>query len=230
MANNSVVSTITTNGPATWNWDGTTLTGTGLLWATSYLSSNPQGNQMISEKVTDLTITTGGSPATNATSYECIEGVLLAAVYESGCKNTNFNFSSTFIEGYLGNLADDSTAAWMVGGNPKCVTETMGGDDYSLFDGNPGPFGGPPVAGTPSPRGLTAQAAGEAGAGCAQTAGTFDLPYVIRDDATYLILANVPVISNTSAIPPQDPRRSRRAPGGRRLLPVRNGHSVCLRR
>ena len=64
-------------------------------------------------------------------------------------------------------------------------------DDFSLS----GWFRGPGVPGTPVPRGLTAQTAGQAGAGCAQTtSGAFDLWHVILDDGTYLILANTPNI------------------------------------
>ena len=225
LVTNGIISAVTGAGLPTWTWNGVTLTETGLFWATSYIAGNPNNTQMISDKVTNLTITTGGSPSTNASSYECIEGVYLATVYESGCRHIVFNPSIVEFNGYAGNASDDSVAAWQVGGNPKCVTETIGGDDYSLQygpgeyppqpldpvnDGWPGTIGATPPedvlhAGTPNPRGLTAQTAGQAGAGCARTSGAFDFPYVIRDDGTYLILANRPTISNTDPIPPQSP-------------------------
>ncbi len=154
LVTNNVIATITGAGIATWNWTGASMTATGMLWATSYIGSNPNSTQVISDKITNLTYAVGPTPAANASTYECIEGVFLASVYASGCKNVNFNSSNNTSNGYTGNLTDETIASWNVGGNPKCVTETINGgtayaggppalplDDYSL---NYGPDEAPP--------------------------------------------------------------------------------------
>ena len=197
LSTNGIIPAVTGAGLPTWTWNGETLTETGLFWATSYIGSNPNGTPIISDKVMNLTINPAGEPSTqktNAAAYECVEGLFLASVGRSGCENLAFN----------SNQANDSTATWNVGGNSKCVTLTIGGDDYSLLDGSSG------TPGNPAPRGLTFQFAGWVGAGCAETGrgltgfdtaqrrdGAFDLWYVIRDDSSYLILANS-LISNTT--------------------------------
>jgi hypothetical protein len=166
-------------GQATWDWNGTTLTGTGTLWATSFISSNPNGTPVISDHVVNLAVTPS-TATTTATSYACVEGSFLATVGANGCKNTNIG----------ANFADNTVTTWNAGGNSRCVQQAIGGDDYSLTDGSPG------VPGTAEPRGLTTQAAGQAGAGCAQTSGAFDLDTVIRDDGNILIIADAPSIGS----------------------------------
>ena len=111
-------------GPPAFDWNGTALTGTGLFWATSYINSNPNSTAVISDKVTNLSITPGTSTTTVAT-YECVEGTFLVGVGAIGCKNINLGL----------NLVDNSPTAWQVGGNPYCVSQTIGSDDYSLTDG-----------------------------------------------------------------------------------------------
>ncbi|MEQ1803486.1 MAG: thrombospondin type 3 repeat-containing protein [Gammaproteobacteria bacterium] len=174
-----------------WTWNGATLAESGLFWATLFIDDNPNSWPVMGDLVTNLiiTVTGPGAGTTNAATYYCIESGFLPSVGQSGCANVSFGF----------NEGNETTAVWNVNGNPKCVSMTIGGDDWSLFDGS-----GPPdpyMAGTPSPRGLTAQAAGQAGVGCAGTSGgmsgtsgAFDLWNVIIDDGTYLILANTPDI------------------------------------
>ena len=240
MITYNVVNTIVGAGLATWNWNSgtSTLTGTGLLWATSYISSNPNNTQVVSDKMTNLSILANGVASNNASAsaYECIEGTFLATVYASACKNINFNSSSN--GGYTGNGIDESIASWNVGAVAKCVNATINGgtpagahplDDYSLKyrdptgdanspldatnDGWPGNHTLDPNdpeynyhQGTPYPRGLEAQTANQAGAGCAATSGAMDLIYVYQNDANYLILSNNTVLTNNGgAIPPQDP-------------------------
>jgi hypothetical protein len=177
-SNNGVATGVAAAGPPTWDWDGTTLTETGLFWATSFIGSNPNSNPVISDKVTNLTITPSTQGVTAAT-YQCIEGGFLSTVGANGCLNVNVNQTG-------GNFVLDSSATWNVG-NAKCVVGAIGGDDYSLTDGLPGP---PVVPGTFIPRGLEAQTLGQAGAGCAQTSGAFDTWNVVVDDGNVLILSN----------------------------------------
>ena len=119
VASNGVATAVSTAGLATWDWNGTTLTGTGLLWASSFISSNANGTAVISDKVTNLTITPTTTTTTAAT-YECVEGTFLAGVGANGCLNLNLT------DGIL-----DSTVAYNVGGSANCVNRTIGGDDVS---------------------------------------------------------------------------------------------------
>lgn len=120
VSGNTIDTQVQAAGLATWDWNGTTLTGTGLLWATSFLSSNSSGPAVISDKITNLTITPG-TLTTTAATYQCLEGSFLAGVGANGCLNVN--------------LGDDfllqSSAVYNVGGSANCVNRTVGGDDVS---------------------------------------------------------------------------------------------------
>ena len=156
-------------GAPTWDWNGTTLTSTGLFWATSAISSSPNGPQVISDKVTNLTITPGTHVVT-ASTYECVEGIFLKSVGANGCLNVNTAGT---------NQAAVSTAVYNVGGNANCVQRTVT----------------PPDVSTGNPRGLfTAAAAG----GCDAVDGAFDLFTVIRDDGNVLILSDGPYLGPCS--------------------------------
>lgn len=134
---------------ATWTWDHTTLTGTGLYFATSHIGSMPLGSSVIGDRVVDLVLNTGNS-TTSATSYECREGNFLAGVGAHGCANVSTGVNFTY----------QGTLAYNVGGNANCVTRTVGGDDMS----------------TGNPRGLfSAAAAG----GCSAVDGAFDMWTVV---------------------------------------------------
>ncbi len=117
---NTIDTQVQAAGLATWDWNGTTLTGTGLLWATSFLSSLSSGTAVISDKVTNLTITPGTS-TTTATTYECVEGSFLAGVGANGCLNINLG----------DDFALQSSAVYNVGASASCVVRTIGGDDIS---------------------------------------------------------------------------------------------------
>ena len=117
------------------------MTSTGRFETTSHLSSNPNGSSVIDDRVVDLVIDVGNT-TTNATSYDCVEGNFLVGVGANGCANVNIGANFTF----------DSPVVYNVGGNPKCVTMTIGGDDFSLDDGTTGPPDY--VPGTADPRGL----------------------------------------------------------------------------
>ncbi len=152
-----------TGSTATWAWDGTTLTATGMFQSTSHLSSNPFGPAVISDKTVDLVINTGATTAT-ATSYNCIEGSFLAGVGANGCLNT----------GTGTNFVNESSALYNVGSNANCVQRTLGGDDVS----------------TGNPRGLMSVAGG---GGCDPTDGAYDLWTIVTDNTAtggQLILSN----------------------------------------
>jgi len=184
-ANAWAVANGVTASTATWDWNPQSgvLTSVGRFESTIHLNSDPNARAVIDDKVVDLVIDTVNH-ATTATSYNCVEGNHLAIVDASGCANL-----------ILGDdFVNDSTLVYNVGGNSKCVTLTIGGDDFSYLDG----FSGNP--GTPAPRGLTAQTAGQAGSGCSQTSGgtvgnspAFDLFTIVLDNTTTggeLILSN----------------------------------------
>jgi len=139
---------------ATWDWDGTTLTGTGLYFATTHISSDKFGSSIIGDRVTDLVVNTA-SNTTSATDYECREGNFLGTVGAHGCGNIDISGGS--------NTSFDSAIAYNVGGDASCVSRTLGGDDSS----------------TGNPRGLTNRVAG---GGCDATDGAFILWEVVQDD------------------------------------------------
>jgi hypothetical protein len=123
--NGSTITTQITNGSspllgattATWDWDGTTLTGTGNFTAVSHLSSSIYAPSILGDSITDLSIDTSTSTAT-ATSYACVEGTFLMGVGASGCGN----------HGLGSNAMSDSTTVW---GPGLAVSQTIGGDDVT---------------------------------------------------------------------------------------------------
>lgn len=162
VASNGIVTAVSAN-PPSFDWDGSKLTVTGLLWASSFISSVSNGTPVISDKVTNLTITPG-TQTTTAATYECVEGTFLAGVGASGCLNVSLG----------DDFVSQSSAVYNVGGNPNCVTRTVGGDDLS----------------TGNTRGLfNAVAAGP----CDGIDGAFN-QYVIVSNPRFLILANQPNI------------------------------------
>jgi len=142
---------------ATWTWDGTTLTGTGLYFATTHIGSSGFASSIIGDRVTGLVIDTAAN-STSATDYECREGNFLGTVGAHGCGNLDISGGE--------NASYDSAIAYNVGGDASCVSRTIGGDDTS----------------TGNPRGLTNRAA--AGA-CDTTDGAFILWEVVEDQATH---------------------------------------------
>ncbi|GMW08271.1 MAG: hypothetical protein AMXMBFR8_30670 [Nevskiales bacterium] len=136
---------------ATWTWDGTTLTGMGLYFATSHIGSMPAASSVIGDRVVDLSINTA-TDTTTATDYQCREGNFLNTVGAHGCGNINLDYNATY----------DSAIAYNVGGDASCVSRTLGGDDMS----------------TGNPRGLTNRAA--AGA-CDATDSSFILWEVVQN-------------------------------------------------
>ena len=96
---------------AIWDWDGTTLTSTGLYSAGSSIGSSIYSSTVLGDRITDLTIDTSTSTAT-ATAYACLEGTFLSTVGASGCGG--YQYGTEFHERFdddvgprYGNLADD---------------------------------------------------------------------------------------------------------------------------
>ena len=101
-----------TGSDATWVWtpdaaDAThtngTLQGTGLYWSSSFISSQPGGTSVVSDKATNLKIDTSAQDTT-FDIYDCVEGTFLAGVHASGCNNIDLGFNSI----------DDSISQWNV--------------------------------------------------------------------------------------------------------------------
>lgn len=120
VSGSGAATAIQTAGQSTWDWDGTTLTQTGMLWATSFISSNANGTAVIGDKITNLVITPNTATSTAAT-YECTEGNFLSTVNANGCLSVDLG----------GNAILESSAAYNVGGNANCINRTVGGDDFS---------------------------------------------------------------------------------------------------
>jgi hypothetical protein len=111
-------------GPSTavWDWDGTTLSSSGVYSAVSSIGSSSFSSSVLGDLITDLSIDTSTSTA-SATSYACSEGNFLATVGASGCGGYNLGT----------NFANESTTIW---GPGLAVSRTIGGDDVIT--------GGPP--------------------------------------------------------------------------------------
>jgi len=101
---------------ALWNWDGTTLTSTGLYSNVSSISSSPFTSTILSDQIVNLSYSSATGTA-SATAYSCIEGTFLATVGASGCGG--YLFGGT-------NWVDESTTTW---GPGTAVSQTIGGDD-----------------------------------------------------------------------------------------------------
>ncbi|MBL8202230.1 MAG: thrombospondin type 3 repeat-containing protein [Chromatiales bacterium] len=169
VASSGMATAISSAGLATWDWNGTTMTGTGLLWAASFISSNANGTAVISDKVTNLTITPG-TTTTTASTYECVEGTFLAGVGANGCLNIELG----------GNGILDTSVAYNVGGSANCVNRVLNGLD---------PVNGDDVS-TGNTRGVSNTAGG---GGCDAIDGGFN-QWTIVPNPRFLILANQPNI------------------------------------
>ena len=125
-AGSGSVSTLITDGShiqgqpastAVFDWDGTTLTSTGLYSATSSLGSSPYGPTILNDQTTDLSIDPSTSTA-GGTAYSCHEGTFLAGVGASGCGGHNLG----------ANYFNESTSTW---GPGLAFSQTIGGDDVA---------------------------------------------------------------------------------------------------
>lgn len=102
---------------AVFDWDGSTLTSTGLYSAVGSLGSNPNAPTILNDQVTDLSISTATGMA-DAAAYVCVEGTFLAGVGANGCGGYTLGL----------NFFDESTTVW---GPGLLVAQTIGGDDVS---------------------------------------------------------------------------------------------------
>ncbi len=117
---------VTSASTATWDWDGTNLTSTGLYSATNWFGDIPfpgTTGTVLNDQVMGLSVDTGSATA-SATSYTCLEGFL-------GPRN-DFSVCGDYLFGPNG--VDDSTTIW---GPGTAVSQTLGGDDLQ------GPGSGP---------------------------------------------------------------------------------------
>ncbi len=135
--------------PATWDWNGTTMTGTGLLWATATSGSTSIGSVVVGFRTTNLSITPVTTTTTAAT-FQCYEGTFLASVNVNACANVDLGDNGLI----------DSTVTYNIGGSANCLDRVVGGDDTPLGE----------------VRGLTTAAAG---GGCDAVEGTSQLWYLI---------------------------------------------------
>ena len=102
---------------AMWQWDGTTLNGSGLYSAVWPLLGSPASPALFAEQITDLSINTTTGVA-SASSFSCIEGGFGSVVGASLCGN--YDFGTNFI--------DESSTSW---GPGTAFSQTIGGDDVS---------------------------------------------------------------------------------------------------
>ena len=107
---------------ASWDWDGTTLSATGLYTATSSIGSSQFSASILSDSITNLSIDTS-TVTGSAMAYACVEGTFLSSVGASGCGDYDFG----------SNFTDESTTIWGPGTD---VSRTLGGDDEQLIGGS----------------------------------------------------------------------------------------------
>ena len=98
---------------ATWSWDGTILSSTGLYSATSAIHP---GSTILSDQITDLNIDTSTSSAGGTAAYACLEGTFLAGVANNGCGGYAWGT----------NGIDESSVSY---GPGLAASRTLGGDD-----------------------------------------------------------------------------------------------------
>ena len=99
---------------AAWNWDGTTISSTGLYSNVSSIGSSPFSSTVLSDQIVNLSISGG---VATAASYTCVEGTFLAVVGANGCGGYTLG----------ANTVDDSTTVW----SGTSVSQTIGGDDVA---------------------------------------------------------------------------------------------------
>jgi len=106
---------------AIFDWDGTTLTSSGLYSSVFSLSSSTTGATILSDQIVDLSINTS-TATVSATAYTCLEGTFLATVNQGACSGIDFG----------ANEINETTTVW---GPGTAVSQTIGGDD--ILDGSP---------------------------------------------------------------------------------------------
>ena len=168
VIDNNVATGIQTAGAPTFDWNaGTqTLTATGLFWATSFISSNANGTPVISDRITNFTISPG-SLTTTAATYQCLEGTFLAQVNAHGCMNIELGDNAIL----------ESSILYNVGGSANCVQRTLGGDDPSTGD----------------PRAVFTTASG---GGCNATEGGFDNYVIVPNPRFLILSSTANIVGS----------------------------------
>ena len=100
---------------AVWDWDGTTLSSTGLYSAVSSIGSSAYSATILNDQITNLNIDTSTTSTAGTTSYNCVEGTFLGSVGAHGCGGYTLGT----------NFTSDSTTIW----TGLSVAQTIGGDD-----------------------------------------------------------------------------------------------------
>ncbi|MBL8200546.1 MAG: thrombospondin type 3 repeat-containing protein [Chromatiales bacterium] len=158
--------------PATWDWNGTTMTGTGLLWTTAFNGSNANGTAVLSFRATNLTVTPTTTTAT-ATAFNCYEGTFLSSVNVNGCSNVDLGNNGLF----------ESPVTYNIGGSANCIDRQLNGNPQD-----------PPNPADDAPLGeVRGVATAAAGGGCDAVAGTYDLWYLVPNPR-FVILSNQPTV------------------------------------
>jgi len=158
--------------PAAWDWNGTTMTGTGLLWSTAFNGSNAIGTAVLGFRATNLTVTPT-TLTTTAATYQCYEGTFLATVNVNGCSNVDLGTNGLF----------ESPMTYNIGGDANCMNRAFNGNPQDP----PNPADDISIGG---PRGVFTAAAG---GGCDAVDGTYDLWFLIPNPR-FVILSKQPTI------------------------------------
>jgi hypothetical protein len=159
--------------PATWDWNGTTMTGTGLLWTTAFNGSNAVGTAVLSFRATNLTVTPTTNTATAGT-FQCYEGTFLAGVNVNGCSNVDLGLNGLF---------ESPVLAYNIGGDANCIDRAFNGDPQDP----PNPADDVALG---EVRGVSTAAGG---GGCDPVEGTYDLWYLVANPR-FVILSNQPTV------------------------------------
>ncbi|MEO8445576.1 MAG: hypothetical protein ABI567_11280, partial [Gammaproteobacteria bacterium] len=159
--------------PNTWDWNGTTMTGTGLLWTTAFNGSNANGTAVLGFRVTNLRVTPT-TLTTTAATFRCYEGTFLASVGVNGCSNVDLGLNGLF---------ESPMSAYNIGGDANCMNRQLNGNPQDP----PNPADDVSIG---SPRGVFTAAAG---GGCDAVEGTYDLWYLIPNPR-FVILSKQPTI------------------------------------
>ncbi|MEO7385352.1 MAG: dockerin type I domain-containing protein [Gammaproteobacteria bacterium] len=170
---NNIATTVQTAGAATWDWNGTTMTGTGLLWQTAFNGSNASGTTVLSFRTTNLAVTPTTSTTTAAT-YTCYEGTFLATVNVNGCSNVDLGLNGLF---------ESPMTAYNIGGNANCMNRSFNGNPQDP----PNPADDVSLGG---PRGVATAAAG---GGCDAVMGVYDLWFLVPNPR-FIILSKQPTV------------------------------------
>ncbi len=159
--------------PATWDWNGTTMTGTGLLWTTAFNGSNAIGTAVLSFRASNLAITPSTTTST-ATTFNCYEGTFLGTVNVNGCSNVDMGVNGLF---------ESPVLAYNIGGSANCIDRALNGNPQDP----PNPADDVPLG---EVRGVATAAAG---GGCDAVSGTYDVWYLVPNPR-FVILSNQPTV------------------------------------